>query len=79
MATSTITTKGQITIPKSIRTLLNIDQGDRVEFLVDSNGAVTIWPITTDVTALKGLVAKPEKYISLNDMKNAIQDQGGRS
>ena len=79
MATSTITTKGQVTIPKQIRNLLNIDKGDRVEFLVDDNGTVTIWPVTTDVTELKGLVSKPEKYVSLKDMKNAIRDQGAGS
>jgi len=79
MATSTITTKGQVTIPKQIRTLLNIDKGDRVEFLVDDSGTVTLWPVTTDVTELKGLVCKAEKYVSLKDMKNAIRDQGGRS
>jgi len=78
MTTSTITTKGQVTIPKQIRDLLNVNKGDRVEFLVDDDGTVTIWPVTTDITELKGLVAKPDKYISLEDMKNAIRDQGGR-
>jgi len=64
MAISTITTKGQVTIPKQIRNLLNIDKGDRIEFLVDNNGTVTLWPITTDITELKGLVSKPEKHVS---------------
>ena len=78
MLSSTITTKGQITIPKNIRTLLKSDKGDKVEFVVDNKGVVTIWPITTDVTSLKGLVPKPKKYVSLSDMKNAINEQGGR-
>jgi len=34
MLSSTITSKGQITIPKDIRNVLNIGKGDRVEFLV---------------------------------------------
>ncbi len=79
MLSSTITTKGQITIPKDIRNILNIGKGDRIEFLVDTNGSVTILPVTTDIKALKGLVPKPKKYVSLDDMKNAIRDQGGRS
>ncbi len=79
MLSSTITTKGQITIPKDIRNFLNIDKGDRIEFLVGANGSVTILPVTTDITALKGLVPKPQEYVSLNDMKNAIRNQGGRS
>ena len=79
MQSSTITTKGQITIPKDIRNLLKVDKGDRVEFLVDNKGVVTIWPITTDITTLKGLVPKPKNHISLNDMKKAISDQGSKT
>ena len=78
MLSSTITSKGQITIPKDIRNILNIGKGDRIEFLVEANGSVTILPVTTDITALKGLVPKPEKYVSLDDMKNAIREHGGR-
>lgn len=33
--------KGQVTIPKDIRTLLGISEGDRVSFVVE-NGNVTI-------------------------------------
>ena len=77
MLSSTVTTKGQVTIPKNIREILNIGKGDRVEFLVDENGSVTILPVTTDVTELKGLVARPAKHVSLADMKNAIRGQGG--
>jgi AbrB family looped-hinge helix DNA binding protein len=36
--TSTLTTKGQITIPKRIRELLHLPTGRRVGFHVDSNG-----------------------------------------
>jgi len=41
MPTATITTKGQLTLPKPIRDYLKVDRGDRVEFLVDTNGVVT--------------------------------------
>ncbi len=78
MLSSTITTKGQVTIPKDIRNILNVGKGDRVKFLVDPKGVVTILPVITDITALKGLVPKLQEYVSLNDMKNAIRDHGGR-
>ena len=78
MLRSTITTKGQITIPKDIRNILNVGKGDRVEFFVNTDGSVTIFPVTTDITALKGLVPKPKKHVSLGDMKNAIREHGGR-
>ena len=34
MASATITTKGQITIPKSIRDSLMLNTGDQIEFIV---------------------------------------------
>ena len=33
MTTATITSKGQVTIPKDVRTRLGIDTGDRVKFV----------------------------------------------
>ena len=73
MPSATITTKGQITTPKNISNILNIGKGDGVNFLVDTNGSVTILPVTTDIKVLKGLVPKPKKYVALDDMKNAIR------
>ncbi|CAK8719861.1 MAG: transcriptional regulator, AbrB family [Candidatus Electronema aureum] len=72
MTTSTVTTRGQVTIPKHIRKLLKIDRGDKVEFMVDKNGAVMLQSVTSDVALLKGMVPKPEKYVSIEDMNNAV-------
>jgi len=41
MAT-TMTVKGQVTIPKRVREALYLTPGDRVEFDVDSNGRVLV-------------------------------------
>ena len=78
MAASTVTAKGQVTIPKDTRKLLRIDRGSRIEFLMDKSGAVSILPVASDVTALKGMIAKPEKHVSIEDMNNAVQAQGGK-
>lgn len=78
MATATITSKGQITIPKEIRTHLNTDVGDRVEFLIDAQGAVTLVPATADVRKLKGMVRHTGKPVSLESMQRAIEEEGGR-
>jgi antitoxin PrlF len=39
---STITAKGQTTIPKSVRQALGVDQGDRIVFRVDEQRGVTV-------------------------------------
>jgi antitoxin PrlF len=37
-----VTSKGQVTIPKRVRELLNIQPGSAVEFEVDPDGRVTL-------------------------------------
>jgi len=44
MATSTLTSKGQITLPKQIRQRLNVAAGDRIDFVVEENGEVVVRP-----------------------------------
>jgi antitoxin PrlF len=41
MEISRISSKGQVTIPKNIRQLLNLNEGDRVAF-IEENGKVVI-------------------------------------
>lgn len=41
MEVSRISSKGQVTVPKSIRNLLNLSEGDRVAF-IEENGKVVI-------------------------------------
>ena len=78
MATAVITSKGQITIPKSVRERLGVDAGDRVEFVETDNGVFTVVAATRDVKELKGIVPKPAKPVSVDDMNRVIARMGGR-
>ncbi|MGS2722362.1 AbrB/MazE/SpoVT family DNA-binding domain-containing protein [Porticoccus sp. GXU_MW_L64] len=78
MSAATITSKGRITIPKDIRMMLGLESGDKVNFLVDDQGVVSFVPMTNDVTTLKGIVDKPKKPVSLEDMKATVKARGGR-
>jgi antitoxin PrlF len=69
---ATVTNKGQITIPKEVREKLNLQTGDKLEFLVQEDGTAKVVPLTSSVTKLKGMVAKPKKPVSLEDMDKAI-------
>ncbi|MCO5100834.1 MAG: AbrB/MazE/SpoVT family DNA-binding domain-containing protein [Burkholderiaceae bacterium] len=42
---TTMTSKGQVTIPKRIREALRIEPGDRIDFDVDCKGRVLIQPV----------------------------------
>ena len=50
MATSTVTSKGQITIPKAIRERLGLREGSVLEFVVDEAGNVFVRPCADDGT-----------------------------
>jgi antitoxin PrlF len=77
MTTATITSKGQVTIPKDVRTRLGVDTGDRVEFVEIQEGVFQIMAATQDVRALKGLVSKPKNPVTIEDMNQAIAEMGG--
>jgi AbrB family looped-hinge helix DNA binding protein len=76
MATATLTTKGQITIPVEVRTSLGVDAGDRVEFVEVAPGRYEFIAATRPVTALKGMFGKPRKAVSIDDMNAAIARRG---
>jgi len=75
MAITTITTKGQVTIPKEIREYLNIDTGSKVDFVIDENGIVTLIPLNVPVQRLSGILHRPGmKTATLEEMEIAIQE-----
>jgi AbrB family looped-hinge helix DNA binding protein len=76
MATATLTTKGQITIPVEVRVSLGVDAGDRVEFVEVAPGRYEFIAATRSVTALKGMFGKPRKAVSIDDMNAAIARRG---
>jgi antitoxin PrlF len=78
MPTSTMSTKGQIVLPKEVRDFLELRPGDRVDFVVRDNGEVVIRPAVVDVRELKGILRRPgRRPVSLDEMKAAIKKRGG--
>ena len=73
MSVTTLTSKGQTTIPKDIRDHLGIEAGDKLRFLVETDGRVVILPATLSVRDLKGSLPKPPRPVSFGDMDAAIR------
>lgn len=48
MAIATMTSKGQVTIPKAIRERLGLRAGDRLDFEVARDGRVVVQPVGTE-------------------------------
>jgi antitoxin PrlF len=72
MPSASVTSKGQITIPKAIRDLLHVRTGDRVDLVVEGD-TVVLRPGTLDLGSLRGLLHRPgQKPVSLGEMDAAI-------
>lgn len=76
MSTATITSKGQITIPKSVRQRLGVNPGDRVEFIELENGVFQLVAASRDIKSLKGIVPKPSKPVTIDEMNETIASMG---
>jgi len=72
VTTATLTSKGQLTLPKAVRAALGVGPGDRVDFVRMEDGNFAVLPATQSVKSLKGLIPKPKRAVSLDDMDKAI-------
>ena len=74
MPASTLTSKGQTTIPKDIRNHLKLRTGDQIDFVIEPDGSVVIRPATVHVRELKGILhRKGMKPLSVNAMNAAVR------
>jgi AbrB family looped-hinge helix DNA binding protein len=73
MAQATLTSKGQITIPKSVRDSLHLHSGDRVEFIVQGDKEALVKPVTKTAAEVFGKLFKPGRpRKSVEQMNEAV-------
>ena len=72
MTAATLTSKGQLTLPKDVRVALGVGPGDRLDFVRMEDGNFAVLPATQSVKTLKGIIPKPKKAVSLEEMDKAI-------
>ena len=76
MSTATITSKGQITLPREVRKALNVQTGDRVDFVPDERGGFRVVPLRVDIRSLRGRFAgRAEQAPTVEDMNEAIESE----
>ena len=56
---ATLTTKGQITLPKEIRDRLGLDAGSILDFQVLPDNTITARPVKPDARSIRGLLKSP--------------------
>ena len=69
MTAATMTSKGQLTIPKAVREALGLAAGDRVQFIAQEGGFRLV-AATRDARELKGMFAgRRKKAPTLDEIK----------
>jgi AbrB family looped-hinge helix DNA binding protein len=73
MTSATVTSKGQVTIPKEIRDYLKLDAGSKVNFVIDSDGKVKIIPLNVPTHALSGILHRTGmRAATIQEMESAV-------
>ena len=73
MPTSTLTSKGQITIPREVRERLHLKTGSRVDFIVEASGQVVLKPLDRNFRSIRGIVrSRRKRPVSIKEMNEAI-------
>ena len=73
MSESTISSKGQVTIPKAIRLRMHLKTGDRLRFVVEADGSVKLAAATRDVSTLRDILPRPKRRATVDEMQSAIR------
>ena len=78
MTTATMTSKGQITIPKEVRETLGLQTGHRLSFQVREDGVMELRPETVDLMSLCGIIKPTVRGVTLEDMNESIRRAAAR-
>ena len=73
MSEAKMTSKGQITVPKDVRLKLNLKPGDRVRFVFEANGRVSMRPAKLSISDLKGILPNPGRRFSLEEIDEIVK------
>ena len=76
MPSSTLTSKGQVTIPKEVRERLGLKEGDRLVFRFDEQGNLLVRPeARSPLGRLPGLLhhLAGERPVTVEEMNEAVK------
>jgi antitoxin PrlF len=78
MSESTISSKGQVTIPKAIRVRMRLKVGDRLRFLIEADGSVRLAAATRDVSTLREILPRPKRRATVEEMQSVIRQRAAK-
>ncbi len=78
MPKSTVTSKGQVTIPIEVRNKMGIEAGDELVFKIEKNDKISVFPLRrAPVRSLAGLLKRYalKEPVTLDEMKQTIRNR----
>ena len=79
MSSGTLSSKGQLTLPKEIREHLCMAPGDRLDFVIDEGGVVTVRRAVSGLAGLQGRLHQPgRRGLTVEEMDEGIAREHSR-
>jgi antitoxin PrlF len=76
MTTATLTSKGQITIPKAVRDSLRLHSGDKIAFVMHDEKEAVMKPVTKTVDQVFGRLHKAGQVgRSVDELNRAVRQR----
>jgi len=67
---TTISSKGQVTVPRDVRERLGLQAGDKIAWSMLSNGTIVLRPKTRRLADLVGILTQPgQPSVSIDEMR----------
>lgn len=67
---TTVSSKGQVTIPRDLRERLGLQAGDKIAWSLLSNGTVVVRPKTRRLVDLVGMLTRPgQPGVAVDEMR----------
>jgi AbrB family looped-hinge helix DNA binding protein len=70
---ATLTSKGRITIPASVRKRLGLRAGDRIDFVLAPDSTVTMTPHRARFEDLRGILSSGKRAVTVSEMDEGIR------
>lgn len=70
---ATITSKGQVTIPKEIRHHLGVGVGGKLRFMIEEGNHVAVVPAKRRIVDLVGILPRPKRTVTIEEMNEAVR------
>jgi antitoxin PrlF len=75
---TTITSKGQVTVPREIRDRLGLQSGDKLAFTLLSDGTLVVRPKSRRLAELGGMLSRPGQASVAVENMNPFKTVGGK-